>query len=102
REVEVAAAVSCGKGSDRVDRGGCSAVRGGVMDDPAMLDLATDLAERAGAEIRAIRARGFAVQRKADRSVVTEADHAAEALILAGLRAALPGCVVVAEEEIAA
>lgn len=72
------------------------------MDDPALLVLATDLAERAGAEIRAIRDRGFQVHRKADRSVVTEADHAAEAIILAGLRQALPGCVVIAEEEAAA
>ena len=72
-----------------------------MTDDPALLALATSLAERAGAEIRAIRARGFQVQRKADRSVVTEADHAAEAIILAGLREALPGCIVVAEEEAA-
>ena len=39
---------------------------------------------------------------KADRSPVTEADHAAEALIAAGLRAATPDVPVVAEEEIAA
>ncbi len=71
------------------------------MDDQALLVLATLLAERAGAEIRTIRDRGFQVQRKADRSVVTEADHAAEAIILAGLREALPGCVVIAEEEAA-
>jgi 3'(2'), 5'-bisphosphate nucleotidase len=71
------------------------------MDDPALLALATGLAERAGAEIRAIRDRGFQVQRKADQSVVTEADRAAEAIILAGLREALPGCVVIAEEETA-
>jgi 3'(2'), 5'-bisphosphate nucleotidase len=71
------------------------------MDDEALLVLATGLAERAGAEIRRIRDRGFEVQRKADASVVTEADHAAEAIIVAGLRAALPGCVVVAEEEAA-
>lgn len=71
------------------------------MDDVTLLALATELADRAGAEIRAIRDRGFQVQRKADHSVVTEADHAAEAIILAGLRAALPGCLVVAEEEAA-
>src|SRR5882672_6128004 len=62
----------------------------GVMDDPALLALATALAERAGAEIRTIRGRGFQVRHKADQSVVTEADHAAEAIILAGLREALP------------
>ncbi|WP_158926541.1 3'(2'),5'-bisphosphate nucleotidase CysQ [Acidisphaera sp. S103] len=71
------------------------------MDDQALVALATGLAERAGAEIRRIRDRGFQVQRKADASVVTEADHAAEAIILAGLREALPGCVVIAEEEMA-
>jgi 3'(2'), 5'-bisphosphate nucleotidase len=71
------------------------------MNDAALLDLAADLAERAGAEIRTIRDRGFQVQRKADHSVVTEADHAAEAIILAGLRQARPGCTVVAEEEVA-
>jgi 3'(2'), 5'-bisphosphate nucleotidase len=71
------------------------------MDDAALLDLAAGLAERAAAEIRTIRDRGFQVHRKADHSVVTEADHAAEAIILAGLRQALPGCTVVAEEEAA-
>ncbi len=72
-----------------------------MMDDDLLLALATDLAQRAGAEIWAIRARGFEVHRKADNSVVTEADHAAEAIILAGLRDALPGCIVIAEEEAA-
>jgi 3'(2'), 5'-bisphosphate nucleotidase len=72
------------------------------MDASHLLDLAARLAADAAREINKIRARGFTVERKADRSVVTEADHAAEALIVAGLRAALPGCVVVAEEEIAA
>jgi 3'(2'), 5'-bisphosphate nucleotidase len=72
-----------------------------VTNDPSLLALATGLAERAGAEIRSIRDRGFQVHHKADHSVVTEADHAAEAIILAGLRQALPGCAVVAEEEVA-
>ena len=72
-----------------------------MMDDLSLLDLAADLAERAGAEIRTIRDRGFKVHRKADHSDVTEADHAAEAIILAGLRQALAGCSVVAEEEVA-
>lgn len=66
-----------------------------------LLDLAAALAAQAGSEIRAIRDRGFQIARKADRSVVTEADHAAEAIIVAGLRNALPGCTVVAEEEVA-
>jgi 3'(2'), 5'-bisphosphate nucleotidase len=70
--------------------------------DQALLSLAIGLAERASDEIRTIRARGFEVEHKADQSVVTEADHASEALILAGLRQALSGCSVVAEEESAA
>jgi 3'(2'), 5'-bisphosphate nucleotidase len=72
-----------------------------MTDDFALLDFATELALRAGTEILAIRDRGFQVHRKADASVVTEADHAAEAIILGGLRGALPGCTVVAEEEVA-
>ncbi len=73
-----------------------------MSSDSDLLALAVGLAQRAGAEIRAIRDRGFQIERKADQSVVTEADHAAEALILAGLRQALPGCTVIAEEEVAA
>ncbi|HLB98202.1 MAG TPA: inositol monophosphatase family protein, partial [Acetobacteraceae bacterium] len=71
------------------------------MDDHALLALAVRLAEQAGAAILAVRARGFAVEQKLDLSPVTEADRAAEAIIVAGLRAAtqLP---VIAEEEVAA
>ena len=69
------------------------------MDDTLLLSLAADLAHRAGALILAIRARGFETLRKADASPVTEADHAAEALILEGLRGAAPGIPVIAEEE---
>lgn len=72
------------------------------MDNNALLDLAADLAQRAGAVILEVRARGFETLRKADRSPVTEADHAAEAIIVAGLRAATPEIPVVAEEEIEA
>jgi 3'(2'), 5'-bisphosphate nucleotidase len=74
----------------------------GWMDDMTLLDLAFDLARDAGAVILQVRARGFDTLRKADASPVTEADHAAEALIVAGLRAACPEIPVVAEEEIAA
>ena len=72
------------------------------MDDQTLLTLAADLARRAGAVILAIRARGFETTHKLDRSPVTEADHAAEALIAEGLRAATPGIPVVAEEEMEA
>lgn len=67
-----------------------------------MLTLAADLARRAGAVILAVRARGFDTMHKSDASPVTEADHAAEALIVEGLRAATPGIPVIAEEEHAA
>ncbi|MDT7952469.1 MAG: 3'(2'),5'-bisphosphate nucleotidase CysQ [Acetobacteraceae bacterium] len=72
------------------------------MNNTALLNLAADLAQQAGAVILAVRARGFETLRKTDRSPVTEADHAAEAIILAGLRAATPHIPVVAEEEIEA
>ena len=72
------------------------------MDDTAMLNLAADLARQAGATILAVRARGFEAHAKPDASPVTEADHAAEALIVAGLRRLTPDIPVVAEEEIAA
>lgn len=72
------------------------------MTDPELLGLAADLAQQAASAILAIRARGFETIAKADQSPVTEADHAAEALILTGLRAATPDIPVIAEEEMAA
>ena len=72
------------------------------MNNTALLELAADLAQRAGDAILAVRARGFETLRKADRSPVTEADHAAEAIIVAGLRAATPDIPVIAEEEMEA
>ena len=72
------------------------------MDDDALISLASALALEAGAAILAVRKRGFDVVRKEDRSPVTEADHAAEAIIVAGLRNATPGIPVIAEEEVAA
>jgi len=72
------------------------------MDDLSLLDLAFHLAAQAGERILAVRARGFDTRAKADKSPVTEADHAAEALIVAGLRAATPDIPVIAEEEVAA
>ncbi len=72
------------------------------MDDQALLRLATRLAHEAGLVIMQVRARGFDTHAKADSSPVTEADHAAEALIAAGLRAACPDIAVIAEEEVAA
>ena len=72
------------------------------MNLPTLLELAADLAHQAGQAILTIRARGFETLRKADRSPVTEADHAAEAIIVAALRAATPDIPVIAEEEMEA
>ena len=78
-----------------------AAITGG-MTDKDLLALAADLARQAGEAILAVRARGFETLQKNDNSPVTEADHAAERVIVAGLRAAAPEIPVVAEEEIAA
>ena len=72
------------------------------MDDDALISLAASLALEAGVAILAVRDRGFDVMRKEDKSPVTEADHAAEAIIVAGLRKAVPEIPVIAEEEVAA
>ncbi|GBR50361.1 exopolysaccharide production protein [Neokomagataea thailandica NBRC 106555] len=71
-------------------------------DDRALLNLAARLAQEAGDIINTIRARGFHTELKADRSVVTEADTAAEHHILTHLRAACPEIAAISEEEFAA
>lgn len=55
-------------------------------------------AHAAGEAILAVRARGFAVSAKSDASPVTEADAAADAIIVAALVAAFPEIPIVAEE----
>jgi len=72
------------------------------MTDHELLELCFTLADEAGRAILAIRARGFATTLKDDASPVTEADHAAERIIEAGLRRAAPQIPVVAEEAMAA
>jgi 3'(2'), 5'-bisphosphate nucleotidase len=67
-----------------------------------LLELAVKLVEEAAAVITAVRAAGFAVDAKVDATPVTVADTRAEALIVAGLRAAAPEIPVIAEEEVAA
>nr|WP_321983720.1 3'(2'),5'-bisphosphate nucleotidase CysQ [uncultured Lichenicoccus sp.] len=71
------------------------------MNDPDLLALAATLAHQAADTILHIRGRGFSTVTKSDDSPVTEADHAAETLILQGLRAAAD-IPVIAEEEVAA
>lgn len=72
------------------------------MTDREYLELAAHLAREAAVAIMAVRDCGVTVTRKHDRTPVTEADHAAEALIVRGLREAAPGIPVIAEEEVAA
>ncbi len=66
--------------------------------DPRLLDEMTDIASRAAAAIMRVRENGAAVRTKSDSSPVTEADEAAEAIILEGLASILPGIAVVSEE----
>jgi len=63
---------------------------------PDLLDLAARLARDAVQAILAIRAAGFAIERKGDASPVTAADRLAEGVITEGLRET--GLPVVAEE----
>lgn len=73
-----------------------------MLDDAHLLDLFERLALEAGRRIMEVRDRGVTTETKSDSSPVTEADRAAEAIILTGLREALPGMGCVAEEETAA
>ena len=72
------------------------------MDSAKLLDDIASAARDAGAAILEIVRRGFDVESKKDRSPVTEADRAAELIILAALARAAPGVPVIAEEEVAA
>ena len=68
----------------------------------ALLDELAEAAAEAGEAILKVRRRGFEIETKSDRSPVTEADRAAELVILAALTRAAPGVPVIAEEEVAA
>ncbi|MBS0518115.1 MAG: 3'(2'),5'-bisphosphate nucleotidase CysQ [Proteobacteria bacterium] len=68
----------------------------------ALREAATAIAREAAREILRIYAGDLGERTKADRSPVTDADHAAEAIILAGLRRLTPDTPIVAEEEMAA
>lgn len=72
------------------------------MDYPKLLDDIADAAREAGEAILEIVRRGFEVEAKRDSSPVTEADRAAELIILGALTRAAPGVPVIAEEEVAA
>jgi 3'(2'), 5'-bisphosphate nucleotidase len=68
---------------------------------PGLLSSVIDIARRASAAIMPFFRTGHAVTHKEDRSPVTAADHAAEALIKPALEALLRGVPVVAEESVA-
>jgi len=68
----------------------------------ALIETLGVAAREAGEAILEIVRRGFDVESKRDSSPVTEADRAAELIILAALARAAPGVPVIAEEEVAA
>ena len=71
-------------------------------DYPRLTAAALRLALEAGRTIMAFYRDGTTVETKADRSPVTEADRAADRLIVAGLRAADPDIAVISEESTSA
>jgi 3'(2'), 5'-bisphosphate nucleotidase len=68
----------------------------------ALRDACSEFAGTAAREIMRIYAGDLGERTKADKSPVTDADHAAEEIIVRGLRALTPDTPVVAEEEMAA
>ena len=73
-----------------------------MIDRARLLDELAEAAREAGDAILTIVKRGFDVETKRDSSPVTEADRAAELIILAALARSAPGIPVIAEEEVAA
>jgi 3'(2'), 5'-bisphosphate nucleotidase len=72
------------------------------VDQKQLLEDIAIATREAGEAILELVRRGFNVEHKHDLSPVTEADRAAELIILAALARAAPGVPVVAEEEVAA
>ena len=73
-----------------------------TIDRARLVDELAEAAREAGEAILTVVRRGFEVEAKNDRSPVTEADRAAELVILSVLARAAPGIPVIAEEEVAA
>jgi len=67
--------------------------------ETALLALFEELALAAGRQVMAHYEAGVQIEHKSDASPVTEADRAAERVILAGLRATVAGTPCVSEEE---
>jgi 3'(2'), 5'-bisphosphate nucleotidase len=72
------------------------------LNERRLLEDIAVAAREAGEAILEIVRRGYEVEHKQDSSPVTEADRAAELIILAALAKAAPGVPVIAEEEVAA
>jgi 3'(2'), 5'-bisphosphate nucleotidase len=72
------------------------------VDRAKLIDDLAEAAQEAGEAILGIVRRGFEIESKHDTSPVTEADRAAELIILSALARAAPGVPVIAEEEVAA
>lgn len=70
--------------------------------DLAFLTALENACHEAGEKILAVRKRGFKAEKKSDASPVTEADRAAEAVILEHLARIAPGVPVIAEEAFSA
>ena len=73
-----------------------------TIDYSRLVDDLADAAREAGEALLAVVRRGFEVEQKHDSSPVTDADRAAELVILSALARAAPGVPVIAEEEVAA
>jgi 3'(2'), 5'-bisphosphate nucleotidase len=73
-----------------------------LSDYERLVDDLAEAAREAGEAILEVVRRGFEIESKHDTSPVTEADRAAELIILAALARAAPGVPVIAEEEVAA
>jgi 3'(2'), 5'-bisphosphate nucleotidase len=73
-----------------------------TIDYARLVNELAEAAREAGEAIVAVARSGFEVEAKHDASPVTEADRAAELIILAALARAAPGVPVIAEEEVAA
>jgi 3'(2'),5'-bisphosphate nucleotidase len=72
------------------------------LDRARLLELLAPAMREAGALIEGLKASGLEARDKADKSPVTEADEAAEALLESAIRAAEPDAVIVGEEASAA
>jgi 3'(2'), 5'-bisphosphate nucleotidase len=73
-----------------------------MIDNKRLLDEMVEAAREASEAILQVVRQGFDVETKRDASPVTEADRAAELIILAWLARVAPGVPVIAEEEVAA